>query len=419
MPCSLTSMRVSQVSVVSTVPAARLVAGSRGYKRAIAALWAAGLATFGQLYYPQGLLPLIGRDLGISASDAALTMSGATLGLAAAVIPWSVVADRIGRVAAMRIAIVAATVIGLLAPLAPTLPVLITLRVLQGVALGGIPALALTYLGEEVHRADAAYAASSYVAGTAFGGLLGRLTAPPIAEYAGWRLGALVAMALSGIAGAFFLLLLPRAAQPLRSREGASLVRAVRGNLRPAMLALYAQAFLLMGGYVAIYNYLGYRLERPPFSLPVSVTSLLFLAAVTGTVSSRWAGRLAGRHGRAPVLIGAAGVMAGATALTIIDWLPAVLAGLTVLSAAFFAGHAIASGWVTHRATDGTAQAAALYSLAYYIGSSVFGWLGGIAFTVGWWGTAGMVAALCVLAVACTVLTNRPVRPGARPRACC
>ena len=56
--------------------------GQRGYRRLLFALFLAGVATFSQLYSPQGLLPLISSDLQVSAADAALTVSTATLGLA-------------------------------------------------------------------------------------------------------------------------------------------------------------------------------------------------------------------------------------------------------------------------------------------------------------------------------------------------
>ncbi|MEL4486177.1 MFS transporter, partial [Shewanella algae] len=86
---------------------------------------------------------------GTQPAQAALTVSASTLGLAVAVLPWSVVADRIGGVAAMAIGVVAATVLGALSPLAQDLGVLLVLRIVEGVALGAVPAVALAYLSEE------------------------------------------------------------------------------------------------------------------------------------------------------------------------------------------------------------------------------------------------------------------------------
>jgi hypothetical protein len=93
--------------------------GSTEYRRLLAGLFFAGVATFAQLYSPQAALPLIAADLKIGAADAALIISAATIGLAIGVIPWSVAADRFGRVRAMSIAVTAATVFGLLVPSPP------------------------------------------------------------------------------------------------------------------------------------------------------------------------------------------------------------------------------------------------------------------------------------------------------------
>ncbi len=169
--------------------------GSAAYRRIIAGLAFAGVATFAQLYSTQAVLPLIARGLQVTAAEAALTISLATVGLAVTVLPWSFLADRIGRVRAMAWGISAATVLGLLAPLAPSFPILLGLRMVEGMALGGIPAIAIAYLNEEVSKAHAALAAGTYVAGTTLGGLAGRLVAGPVGELWGWRAAALAVSA--------------------------------------------------------------------------------------------------------------------------------------------------------------------------------------------------------------------------------
>src|SRR5690606_34088340 len=157
----------------------------------IAGLFFAGVATFAQLYSPQAVLPLIASEFDVEPATAALAVSAPTLGLAATVIPWSAVADRVGRVPAMAVGIVAATAFGLLAPFSSDLEILLTLRLLEGVGLGAVPAIALAYLSEEVDAAHTAAAAGSYIAGTTIGGLSGRLMAGPIGDIADWRIGVL------------------------------------------------------------------------------------------------------------------------------------------------------------------------------------------------------------------------------------
>ena len=391
--------------------------GSAEYRRLLVGIFFAGVATFAQLYSPQATLPQIAADLHVGAAEVSLVVSASTIGLAIGVIAWSLVADRIGRVRAMSIAMIAATFFGLLVPFAPSFPLLLTGRLFEGAMVGGVPAVAIAYLSEEIEARHAARAAGTYVAGTSIGGLLGRLVAGPIADLSSWRIGVFTVAVLCAIAAALFIGLVPkpRGFVPLRSRgpdvEGGLLSRLAVNLRSPRMLAIYAQGCLLMGGFVALYNYLGFRLAAAPFNLPQTLISLLFVAYLAGTWSSAQAGVFAARFGRLPVLlIGIASMIVGVL-LTLSIVLLVVLIGLLLATAGFFAAHAVASGWTGAESIIGRAQASSLYNLFYYAGSSLFGWLGGAFFvTSGWAGTAGMVAVLAVLAGALAVLLLRQKR---------
>lgn len=393
--------------------------GSAAYRRVIVGLFFAGVATFAQLYSPQAVLPFVAAEFAVDPAVAALAVSTSTLGLAIGVIPWSVVADRIGRIPAMASGVIAATAVGLLAPLAPTLSLLLGARLLEGLALAAVPAIALAYLSEEVDPAHTATAAGSYIAGTTIGGLLGRLVAGPFGDVGLWRGGVFAVAVVCAGSAAMFLWLTPPArgfTPTRRSRlRGPSLAARLAANLRDRrQLALYAQGFLLMGGFVAVYNYLGFHLVQPPYALPLWLVSLLFLAYLAGTATSPWAGALAGRFGRLPVLLASLAVMALGVAVTTLPAVAAVLAGLLILTAGFFAAHAVASGWAPSiAAPEARAQAASLYYLGYYGGSSLFGWALGYAFHgLGWAGVAGCVLAMITLAGACAIIGL----PGRRPR---
>jgi predicted MFS family arabinose efflux permease len=358
-------------------------------------------------------------DLHVDAAQAALTVSLATLGLAVAVLPWSFVADRIGRVPAMTAGVTTATVLGLLAPFSPSIVVLLTLRCLEGAALGAVPALAVAYLNEEIHRANAAVAAGTYVAGTTIGGLLGRLVAGPLSDLWGWRPAIFAVAVLGAVAAAVFVALAPtqKGFVPVRERPGgasrgapAEAFRLLGAQLRnPRLLALYLQAFTLMGGFVAVYNFLGYRLEKPPFFLPAAIASLLFLAYLSGTASSGYAARLSERFGRRTVMVASMLLMAAGVLLTALESLPAILLGLIALTAGFFAAHGLGSGWTGALAATGKAQAASLYNLGYYAGSSLIGWLGGLVYqSFGWAPLSAGIAVLAVLTAAIAVVAHPP-----------
>ncbi|MHA7154145.1 MFS transporter [Arthrobacter sp. TMN-50] len=375
------------------------------------ALFFAGVATFSQLYSVQSVLTSIADDFAISAADAALTVSAATVGLALAVLPWSWAADRAGRKRAMTWAISVAVVFGLLVPLAPTFGLMLVLRFLEGAALGGIPAIALVYLNEEVQRLHAAVAAGTYVAGTTIGGLSGRLVAGPMADLLDWRAGVLTASLLAALAAVAFVWLAPAPLgfTPVVRGVGPRLSERIVHNIRSLrQLGLYAQGFLLMGGFVAVYNYLGFRLELAPFGLPVAVISLLFLAYLAGTVTSRVAGTLAIRFGRLRVMLAGIPVIVAGLLITLADSLPLIVVGLVIFTGGFFTVHSVAAGWTPRLADVGSAQASSLYNLFYYAGSSLVGWIGGF-FFVGW-GWTGVALFACGLAVTAGVLAASTLR---------
>jgi predicted MFS family arabinose efflux permease len=374
----------------------------------------AGVATFAQLYSFQPLLPALTRTFEVSAAAAALTVSAATLGLAASVIPWSSFADAVGRVPAMRLSVIAATLLGLAALASPRFELVVAFRLLEGCALGGVPAVAMAYVNEEVHRDHAARAGAIYVAGTSIGGLAGREVSGPVAHWTGhWNVGVAATLTLCVAAALVFTVLVPpaRGFVPHRARPGdfvprGSLVHKLAVNLRDRRTrTLFIHGFLLMGAFVAMYNYLGFHLEGSPYQLPSTVVDLMFLAYLVGTVGSYVTGSLAERFGRRRVYLAFLLAYLGGTALTLAAPLWLIVTGLLLLTAGFFGAHAIAQSWAVALAPGAKAQASSLYNLFYYAGSSALGWSGGqLMDWFGWPGVAGMVMA----AVALIVLTVLP-----------
>jgi YNFM family putative membrane transporter len=179
----------------------------------------------------------------------------------------------------------------------------------------------------------------------------------------------------------------------------------------PALLALYGIGATAMGAFVAVYNATGFRLAEAPYGLGPGLAGLVFTVYLVGSAASAYAGRLAGRFGRRAVVpIGCLVTIAG-VAITLASPLPLVIIGLAVMTAGFFAVHGVASGWVAvraHTGGGGTGQAASLYLFAYYLGSSVFGGLAGMAWTrAGWPGVVVEAAALLVVTLLLTLLVRR------------
>lgn len=379
----------------------RLAPGVPGYRRMSFALFTAGVATFALLYSTQALLPAVSDDFGVTASAASWTVSAATGALALCVLPLSALSERFGRVRLMTVSLVVATVLGLLVPFAPGPEWLVALRAVQGAALAGIPTSAMAYLAEEVRPKALVAAIGLFVAGNSIGGMSGRIVTGWVAQLWGWR-AALAAVGLMAVVCTVaFRLLLPKARNfTPGSLNPSALARTVRGHLSdPLLMRLYGIGALFMTVFGAVYTVIGYRLVGAPFGLPQGVVGSVFLVYLVGTVSSAAAGSLVGRLGRRGALYLAVGTTTAGLLLSLADSLTAVLAGLVLITAGFFAGHAVASSSVSRTATTGRAQASALYQSAYYLGSSAGGTLGAVAFHSGGWAGTVLLGLLAVLGV--------------------
>jgi len=395
---------------ITDTEATKLSPGDPGHSRMRLALFAAGLATFALLYSTQALLPEISRDLHADPGLASWTVSGATIGLALAVLPLAALSERFGRRRILTASMGVAVALALAVPFAPDLGTLIALRTLQGAAIAGVPASAMAFLADEVRGKYLLGATGLFVAGNSVGGMTGRILSGWVTEAWGWRAG-MAAVALAALLCAVaFRLLVPRArhfhAVPLNAR---GLARTVSAHLRnPLLVRLYAIGMLFMTVFGAVYTVIGYRLVAEPFGLSQGMVGSVFVIYLVGTATSATAGRLNARLGRRGMLYVGIGTASSGLLLTLADNLVAVVVGLVLITAGFFAGHAVASGSVSHTATEGRAQASALYQMAYYTGSSLGGALGALAFAGGGW------AATVVLTLMAMVLAGGVTLYGTR-----
>lgn len=391
-------------------------AGEPGYRRVCLALFTAGLATFALLYSTQALLPEFAAEFHVTPARSAWSLSLATAGLGVALLITGPLSERVGRTRLIHLSLVLSALVGLACAGSPGWHALLALRLLQGVTLAGLPAVATAYLREELHGDTHARAAGLYIGGTALGGMAGRLITGPVAEAYGWR-WALAAIAVLGLVCAAVVGALLPASRNFVARPERAMTR--RAFTDPALLALYAIAACSVGTFVAVYNAMGFRLTAAPFGLGAGAAGAIFLVLPAGTISSTVAGRLADRFGRRAVVPVGALLTAAGLLLTLPNRLPAVIAGLAVMTAGFFCTHGVASGWVPVRAHAGgvpPGQAASLYLFAFYAGSSVVGSLAGTAWSLGAW-PAVLLLALTLTAVSGALATRLRHIPALTPLA--
>jgi YNFM family putative membrane transporter len=387
--------------------------GTAAYRRVVAALFVAGLATFAMPYSTQAILPELAGRFAVSAASSTLTVSMTTMGLGVGLLIAGPLSDVVGRTRLIHLSLTASSIVAAGCALAPNWSVLLVLRLLLGMTLAGLPAVATAYLREELHPSSHGRAAGLYIGGTAIGGMSGRLLTGFIADAAGWR-WALATVAVLGFAcAATVQLLLPASRRFTPAPSG---VRPLLGMTRRALsdralLALYAIGGTSVGAFVAVFNTVGFRLGSAPFDLGLGAASLIYLVYPLGTLAAVIFGRMSDTRGRRAVLpLGCLLAVSGGL-LTLPAYLPLVVVGLGLLTAGFFAVHGVASGWVPVRAHAGGVaggQAASLYLFSFYLGSSTFGTLGGSFWsTDGWPGVVALATLLLCLAAGLSLVLRR------------
>jgi YNFM family putative membrane transporter len=374
--------------------------GTRVFLLTQIALATAGFSTFALLYSIQPLLPVFSLKFRVTEAGASLALSLTTALMAVSMLVASAVSESLGRKSVMVASVLSSSVLMVISALVPHWWEFLVARALMGVTLSGLPAVAMAYVAEEIHPRSTGLSMGLYIGGNAFGGMSGRLLIGILADHIDWRLAVLL-IGLASLAGNLIFWRILPPSRHFRPRQFSleALTSAFVSHFRDsALLMLFAEAFLLMGGFVAIYNYLGYRLLGAPFNLSQAEVGLIFSAYLVGIFSSAWMGNLGNKLGRRHVLWVGFVIMLVGTALTEAHNVPLVILGLVLVTFGFFGAHSIASGWVGARARHAKAQASSLYLFFYYLGSSVVGTAGGVFMEhFGWKGVTLMTGTLFLI----------------------
>ncbi|MCS3602903.1 YNFM family putative membrane transporter [Buttiauxella sp. BIGb0471] len=383
-------------------PTSFIKRGSPQFMRVTLALFSAGLATFALLYCVQPILPVLSHEFGVSPASSSISLSVSTATLAIGLLFTGPLSDAIGRKPVMVTALLLASICTLLSTMMTSWHGILMMRALIGLSLSGVAAVGMTYLSEEIHPSVVAFSMGLYISGNSIGGMSGRLLSGVITDFFNWRI-AVAAIGCFALASALMFWKILPASKHFRpsSLRPKTLFINFRLHWRDRGLPLlFAQGFLLMGAFVTLFNYIGYRLMQGPWYLSQAVVGLLSVAYLTGTWSSPKAGAMTAKFGRGPVMIFSTAIMLTGLLLTVFSPLPVIFAGMLLFSAGFFAAHSVASGWIGPRAKRAKGQASSLYLFSYYLGSSLAGTLGGVFWhQFGWVGVASFIGSLLVLSL--------------------
>ncbi|MEQ9884481.1 MFS transporter [Pectobacterium brasiliense] len=381
--------------------------GTPQFMRVTLALFSTGLATFALLYCVQPLLPVLSQDFGISPATSSLSLSVSTVMLAFGLLFTGPLSDTIGRKNVMVVSLMLAAICTVICAFMTSWNGVLVMRAMMGLSLSGVAAVAMSYLSEEIHPSVLAFSMGLYISGNSIGGMSGRLVSGVLTDYFPWRVAIGTIGVLALIAAITFWRILPdsRHFRPGSLRPKTLLLNSKLHWRDAGLPLLFLEGFLLMGAFVTLFNYIGYRLLAPPYLLSQAVVGLLSVVYLTGSYSSPKAGALTARYGRGPVLSIAILLMLVGLGMTALSPLFAVFGGMMLFTAGFFAAHSVASSWIGQRARRAKGQASSMYLFSYYLGSSLAGTLGGFFWhSFGWMGITAFLSALLLLALVVSLI---------------
>lgn len=350
-------------------------ANTRAFRFATLALCLGSAMIFANLHLVQALLPTFALQFHLTELQASWSLTIAILMLGLSLLVYGPLSDAIGRKPIMVVTMAGAVLTTLALSQVESYSSLLLLRGVQGFFLGGLPAIAIAYMGDEFSRKAVALAVGVYISANSLGGVSGRILGGFVGEHFGWAAAFGVMGIVSAVLLVVFVLLLPpsRHFQP-KPLHPVHVLQDLWGHLRnPVLLA----ACLVAGGNFMIflnqYSYITFVLADAPYHLSPHALGMLFLTYLGGTVTAAFSGRIA-QHLPAPLGM-SLGILLlmGGTLLTLIPNLYAIVWGFMVSSFGFFFTHSLASSWVSHHALKARASASSLYLVFYYMGASAGG----------------------------------------------
>ena len=372
------------------------------------AVFSLAMGVFGLLtaeYLPASLLTLMSTDLGVSEALAgqAVTVTAVVALFAGLLVPGLTRSiDRRWVLLGFSTLMVASN---LLVAVSSSFAVLLVMRILLGVALGGFWSMAAAVAMRLVPSALLPRALSIIFSGIA----IGTVVAVPLGSYLGglygWRSAFFAAAAVGMVTLAFQSFTLPR----LAPRRPARLRTVLEVLQRPGIAMGMFGCVLVHSGHFAMFTYVRPFLEGTTGIGAQGLSLMLLGFGVANFVGTLLAGRLLERYPLATLVLMPALVGVAALALVL---LPASVPGQAVLLAVWgmaFGGVPVAwSNWVANAVPDQAESAGGMVVASVQSAIATGAAAGGAVFSLG--GSAGVFVAAAVLMLLAALLIALRVR---------
>lgn len=342
------------------------------FYRSAFALCLAAVVVFANLHLLQPLLPQLSREFQLSALQASWAYAVGTLCLGVSLLFYAALSDAWGRRTLLLVTLIGMTLSTLALTQVESYGALLFWRAVQGVFLGGLPAVAIAWMGEAYSKPAMVAAVGYYISANSLGGISGRLLAGALADLGHWQWVFWPAALVGALSCYAVWRLLPEAAGFTARRF--LWRQALADNLlhlrQPLLLLCYLIGGLNFFIFLNQYTYIAFVLSEAPYSLSSFWIGLLFVTYLTGTLGSALSGKVSQRM---PTPVGMAlgvVILIIGTVLTLNSSLLAIVSGFFINAFGFFLTHSLASSWVNQCASRAKASASALYLVFYYVGAS-------------------------------------------------
>lgn len=386
---------------------------TKEFRNANFALFLGAFNTFAILYSTQPIFPNLAEEFSLSPALASLSLSSATMTLAISLLIIGSISEVFGRKKIMALSMVSSSILAIFTSFVPNYQSLIVIRILQGLASAGLPAIAMAYISEEIEPKSISVAMGLYIGGNTVGGMAGRLIIGTLTNIFNWRL-ALGCIGIIGLTNSIlFVRLLPKSRNfNARKLEIVNLTKTLVNHVKnPKLLCLYSMGFLFMGSFVSLYNYIGFQLIAPPYNVNPTLVSFIFVLYLVGTFSSSFLSRMSDKYGRFEIIRLSTIFMFAGALITLGNTLLYKIIGIGILTFGYFGCHSIISAWVGRIASHDKAQASSLYLFFYYAGSSIGGTASGIFLeSHGWQGVISVIASFVSIAFVITFVLSRSLK---------
>ncbi|BDE05983.1 MFS transporter [Vulcanimicrobium alpinum] len=374
------------------------------------AVAACGGSAFLDMYATQPLMPELRAAFVASEAQVGATIAVLTLACALAAPFVGSFADAVGRKRVIVGAILGLALVTFGAAHATTLPQLLAWRFAQGLFMPAVFAVTIAYVAEEFPAAEAGRAIGAYIGGNVLGGFLGRYLAALVTAHGSWQ-QAFVVLALLNLAGAAFVFaFLPRATRFVRAAPGRDALRAVGTFVRdPVLLSTFAVGASVLFSLTAAFTFATYYLAAPPFGLGTIALGNVFFVYLLGVIVSPLSGRLIDRIGHRSAVLAAIATSSAGVLLTLVPSVPAIVAGLAVMSTGVFAAQAASQAYIGVVARERRSTAASLYISVYYAGGGLGSVVPAVVWSRGGWpATVALILAVeCFAAAAAATFWHR------------